>query len=572
MKIKWNYLRAASVVLALAMLSTVLFGCSTPAPTGSGTQATDAPKATEAKPAETKAADPAAGTAATSGDRPKLLIGVQQNPNVEDYETNYLTKLTEEKNNVDLDFLMLPTDNNEFKTKFALMVTSNSELPDVVMAAFDDITTFDYAQKGIFVDITKYYDDPNVCKNITSFVPADKEYVTKNMKMADGKIYAIMSFAQFQWNEGCWRGWVNQDWLKTLNITAPKTTDEFTAMLKAFADKDPNGNGKKDEIAMVGSKDGWGQDPIVFLMNPFTYANKDKKYLQSEGGKIYASYTKPEWKEGLAYINQLVKDNLLSPLSFTQDGTALKAIATNEEAIAGVVPAGSFSTFNNVGPAAERMTLLEPLTGPNGACTASQSPSLPAGVWYITKNCKNVELAVSVGDFFLSDEMSLTCQSGEKGVNWTDDQAVAKEWVGRYQETPTYVVYPDLNPWGKPGNIIWQAGPRFERWEFRKGQPFIAKKDVETNKIGNWNQIHLDMYIPKFPTENIGRLVYVPEEIEKIGALEPAIWEFVQTATVEFATGNRPLSDYDNFLKELDGMGFQEYLTLVQSAYDRAQQ
>lgn len=101
-------------------------------------------------------------------------------------------------------------------------------------------------------------------------------------------------------------------------MSAPKTTEEYYQTLKTFLEKDANGNGKQDEIGIVGSKDGWGQQPFAFLMNPFIYTDPTKNYINmDENGQLYAAYPRPEWREGLEYLYKLCQEGLLSPLSFT---------------------------------------------------------------------------------------------------------------------------------------------------------------------------------------------------------------------------------------------------------------
>ena len=39
--------------------------------------------------------------------------------------------------------------------------------------------------------------------------------------------------------------WVRQDWLDKLGLKAPQNVDELYTVLKAFRDRDPNGNGKE---------------------------------------------------------------------------------------------------------------------------------------------------------------------------------------------------------------------------------------------------------------------------------------------------------------------------------------
>ena len=36
-------------------------------------------------------------------------------------------------------------------------------------------------------------------------------------------------------------------------------------------------------------------------------------------GKVMASYTQPEWRDGLEYMNMLCTEGLLDPMSYTQD-------------------------------------------------------------------------------------------------------------------------------------------------------------------------------------------------------------------------------------------------------------
>ena len=43
---------------------------------------------------------------------------------------------------------------------------------------------------------------------------------------------------------------IRTDWLKKLNLKMPTTTDELFAVAKAFADQDPDGNGKKDTYGL----------------------------------------------------------------------------------------------------------------------------------------------------------------------------------------------------------------------------------------------------------------------------------------------------------------------------------
>jgi putative aldouronate transport system substrate-binding protein len=498
----------------------------------------------------------------------KLKIAMSVLPTVENYDTNYFTKMIEKDMNIDLEFMLLPSNKSDARTKFSLMVSSGSELPDVLNMPLGKMVALDYASKGIFVKLNDYYADPVLAKNFLNMPKDDREYVYQNLRLADGNVYSLFSFTPFEWNEARNRFWINKEWLQKVNMEIPTTTDEFYEVLKEFTENDLNENGKKDEIGVVGAKEGWGIRPFDFLMNAFLYADANKSFFSVENGKIIASFVQPEWKEGLEYLNQLCKGNLLSPLSFTQDFTQLKALVNVEGGMAGVVASGSFSVF---GPEVSNdMTLMGPLTGPKGVSYTPYTPSLPNDFWYITKDCKNPEQAFSIGDYMLSEICFKTNRFGEKGVDWTDDPEVCSEWMGSFEELlgiKAKLVQLN-NIWSKPQNKHWNGeAPKYQSRDTARQEATIKKSEAATTP--NFTAQHFKEYVPKFPKEVISNFPYTKEEIEQIANIKTTIDAYVYDMAVAFITGNKPLSDWDNYLKELDKMGLEEYLSVSQKAYER---
>jgi len=254
-----------------------------------------------------------------------LSILMKQSQFAEDYDTNYLTKLIEEKLDVELEFVMLPIDSKDADSKFSLMVSSGSELPDIVNRTFSTTAAYDYATKGIFLETTPYLTDANKMPNFHKVPESEREIILNTTRLANGKNYGFQKYMPNEWNECPYRFWVRTSWLEKLGLEIPTTTEEFYEVCKAFVEQDPNGNGKKDEIGILGGS-AWGKNPMVYLMNAFTYANPDKAYFAVENEKIVSSFTKPEWKEGLEYMNMLVTEGLLDPLTFTQDGTQFTSL------------------------------------------------------------------------------------------------------------------------------------------------------------------------------------------------------------------------------------------------------
>ncbi len=81
-----------------------------------------------------------------------------------------------------------------------------------------------------------------------------KSFFYKDLITApDGNIYALPQVNECYHCMYQQRMWIYKPWLDKLGLKMPTTTDEFYEVLKAFKTKDPNGNGKADEIPLSGS-------------------------------------------------------------------------------------------------------------------------------------------------------------------------------------------------------------------------------------------------------------------------------------------------------------------------------
>lgn len=79
------------------------------------------------------------------------------------------------------------------------------------------------------------------------------------------------------------------------------------------------------------------------------------------------------------------------------------------------------------------------------------------------------------------------------------------------------------------------------------------------------------LYKDYTPTEYVNNLVYTVDEKEERAELYTTIKAARDEAIVRFITGDRPLSEWDDYLKELEACGLERYLEIEQSAYDRAE-
>ncbi len=157
------------------------------------------------------------------------------------------------------------------QNKLNLMLASD-DLPEVIIGCnirLDQMQIL--AEQGVALPLNDYIEKYGVeTKKMFETNPAIKALIT----LLDGKIYGMPHYNDCYHCSMSQKMWVYKPWLDKLGLKVPETTDEFEAMLKAFKEKDPNGNGKADEIPMSGSKlvnGGWHSTIDQFLMNSFVY-------------------------------------------------------------------------------------------------------------------------------------------------------------------------------------------------------------------------------------------------------------------------------------------------------------
>ena len=130
-------------LLLICALTLVSYGCT---PSTQNTTKSEDPAQTSAdKPADNQTTTPQSDESGK-----KLVIALQTNSFVTDYDDNYFTKYLENKLGIDIEFYQLPAANDEVRTKVSLMTASGSNLPDILIVS-NALTPETILQYGITV-------------------------------------------------------------------------------------------------------------------------------------------------------------------------------------------------------------------------------------------------------------------------------------------------------------------------------------------------------------------------------------------------------------------------------------
>ena len=494
-----------------------------------------------------------------------LTIGLPQDTNVENYDTNHYTQLLEKKSGIDIKFEMLPA--KDAGQKLAVMISGSSALPDIISIGLSDLEVYSYGSQGNFIPLNDYYENSSFY-----FKRAVQEHgldtILKDITSADGNIYTVPLYNPEYGNEWDHRAWINKTWLKALDLDMPKTTEDYYQVLKAFKEKDPNGNHKADEIPYMGHINGWNSQPQDFFMNAFVYYNTAYNYILADNGKIDIAANKDEWKKGLQYLNKLYKEELISPLTFTQDKSQFQQAIENPGAqIVGSITTGSMSIYQTDSKRKEDMTFLPPLTGPNGVCWATKRYQGPVNRSYITKDAKDPEVAFRLLDLMCDTESSITSRFGEMDKDWkfaTD----ADKGTGLYENMGIPATIKVINNhWGQPQNSEWaDAQAAIRPYQYGIGGMTWDGNEYDSQYM---TAQAVPSYIDKAPKEVVLKVPFTTEENDRVSEILSSLTTYINESTQRFIVGDMPFSEWDNYVSELDNIGLEEYLKVVQKAYDR---
>lgn len=552
----------AAIVLLLALLL-VVTGCS--GNTNKG----------EPKASPTASGQPASSVEATEsnltapGEFPivkepvELSVLIKGDSRVEDFQTNEFTKYYEELTNVKLKFEVAPEGSYQETLNLRL---ASGDLPDIILnMGVSKVQEMIYGQQGMFLPLNDLIETQGYY--IKQMIQKKPEYY-KAMQTTNGNIYSLPHVSECYHCSLAVKMWVYQPWLDELGLSIPATTEDFYQMLKKFKEGDPNKNGKADEIPLAGSPAGWNSSVEMFIMNAFVYTPPEKLYVSDR--KVVASFDQPAWKEGLQYLHKLYAEGLIAGESFTQDGQQFRKMGENPEVpILGTFPAGWFGVgteYNGPSGRSKQYTSIPPFKGPEGLQQAVSFPyPVSSGVFVITKNAKNPEVAMRWADGFFKEEVLVRALSGVEDRDWKMAEPGTISIDGREAK------YQNMATFGELGNYKWyQAYPAYLSNEIYLSYAPAAAVHDEDLEVILYNQSK-DNYEPyRAPLEMVLPPLYFSEEQStELADLQKTITDYVSQMTARFITGDASLDkEWDSYLNTLKKMNLERYIAIQQEAFD----
>lgn len=547
--------KTVRILAGILLASVALSGCGAqPSAPASSAPASSAPASSSAPAASSEPAPAAAGEVDTSE---KITVTWYQANNTNNVFKNMGEQICFQKYaehaNVEIEW-QHPSDGSDANEQLNLMIASN-QLPDVIK----------WSWRGMPGGITKYISD-KVALPLNDYMQYAPNYqaaldqypdVAKVVPLDDGTIPAFYQLDPDPRRTTYSGILMRTDWLEALSLPVPKTIDEWHDTLKAFKEKDPNGNGQADEIPWTESK---GTNLASFMP---AFKIQNSMYINPETGKVdYGPYNAEAFRAFLTTMNAWYNEGLIDPEFATNDSKMLTAKMVGSQG-------GATSGYVNGGVG--NYTKAARVDNPTYTIMGVPGPQADNGISYmvpndalmkigegaiITTQCKNPERVVSLIDYGYSEEGQTLLNYGIEGESFEvkDGKKVFVDSIMNPGEglSRSQAVMPYAQPiygFAKVMDYDAQAQIQYELEE-------------QNQSIENWLTCDTSMMIHP-------NMVLTAEESSEYSNIYNEIKTYVDEMTLKFILGTESLDSFDQYIANLQKMNVERIIEIYQGAYDR---
>lgn len=449
--------------------------------------------------------------------------------------------IVKNKLGINLKLTNLPSSEADQDTKINAAGAANT-LPDIFMVS--NTVYANLVQKKLLAPVDSLYNKmPNRTEKLY-----DKD--SRAFTTIDGHSYALAQPGSIVRNEGVL---IRKDWLDKLGLAVPKTTDEFMAVMKAFTEQDPDGNGKADTygygafLEISATNEGLGKrlDPIFGAFGVAGTWNLTS--AKTAGLNIY----KPEYYDAMVFVKQMVDAGVIDPnwLAYKKDDfrAAWKQgrFGIMREQNAAYASEGNYKPFDNNFPDGEWI-VIEPPVGPKGqssAGTYSQAYRMYAVSAKAAKEGKLDKIAELL-EWMSSDEGYYLLGWGQENINYVFDKDGVPTTAGLADPSKGYTESAMI-PLTQLRNMVYYNGDielasRYPTWYSKTGREMSALKALREMQRTSWTACIGQDNLPQ-PNADVKR--------------------FYEQGVVEFMTGGRTLNptEWQKFLDEFTKVGGKEW-------------
>lgn len=432
---------------------------------------------------------------------------------------------------------------SDFKTKFSIIMASRDHFPDVIGFQGKPGTFSDYCEQGAFLALDDYEELLPDYNSFWNSLPEEEQWMKNTRKGSDGKVYYAPVYGMERaTNIHAWL--YRKDILEKHGLEVPQTIDELYDVCKKLKEIYP-------ESYPFSMRSGLSNlDLIGSSWKPNFHVGA---YYDFENEKWSYGVLEPVMREMVKFLNKMVTEDLLMQDFLSINTSSWQELVTTDRGfimpdyqtridffnslVRGVNP--EFTIAAMVPPKAENGT---------GIAMINKQNFDPMGFGVMnTGNAESIANAMRYVNWFYSDEGAEIISWGKEGETFeivdgkkryilSEENDVAKQLYG-FQTIGTYL----------------------------RVDPEAADAAVSEEQAATTD------FILEHTYPELNPLLYMSisaEDSEKIADMKTSLGTFVNENLQKFILGQRPMSEWDNFQKELSAMPTAEILAVYEKAYE----
>lgn len=452
---------------------------------------------------------------------------------------------------VNLEFTVVNPDTES--EKFNLMVASN-DLSDIISNATTLYTNGGEAAVAdeILIDHLPYLTEeltPQICKLMEAYPDAVPEALTES-----GWLAGMPQLSMQTETTQTFGPMIRKDWLDELGLNVPETYDELHDVLAAFKEKKGADAPLLLNYAATGINNGLIEGYGIFGL--VADAAMSEPYYQVDDTVMYGPI-QPEFKEYLTMIHDWYQEGLIWQdfMSYTDFQNPPTDVILADRAgvfyaevtyIATLEDASNTEGFELVAIPDFVQKSGDTIPFKEERAYAASTP------WSISTQCECPELLMQWCNYMYTDEGALLCNYGIEGESFEYNENHVPVF------TDLVLNNPDMSTTVALFMYCLDRGP-FYRDETREQSGYSqAQKDAS----GIWQS---NMSVGR----GIGSTSLNTEESSEVNQFYGDIKTYIEQSVLEFIIGNRDLSEFDEYVSHIEGMGIDKVTACYQDAYQR---
>ena len=292
------------------------------------------------------------------------------------------------------------------------------------------------------------------------------------------------------------------------------------------------------------------------VTSPFGLVTRD---VYQKDGTVHIGYAEKEYKEVLAYLNQLYREGLLDANFSTNDAATVTAnMLSGTSGVSTGALGGGIGTWLQTNRDVEGYSLagLHNLVENDGdkSLYGFYKTDVIGKTAVITNSCENKELAAQFLNYGYTDEGHMLYVFGIEGESY---EMVNGE--------PQYTEYIMNNPDGltvkkamSEYTLSWDNGPFVQDLRQKLQSASMPEQLVAWDR---WDDTTVEEYF-------LPKIAIAQEDLSEYSSLRSDIKTYVNEMTIKFVRGTESLDNFDEYLATLETMGVIRLIEIIQTATD----